>query len=174
MCLMGSLPCPAAALLLFLLPIFQLSKQAPGVMPFEEVWNRSHCRAIEVLVDVVREYPSQAEYIFKPSCVPLLRCAGCCGDEKLRCTVRETYNVTIQVIKLKPLEQVTSQEEMIFTEHSSCECRLRRKRLKSDRRTGKRRGQRRRTKMGDTSELNQCPTARRRRLQASCGQRVES
>ncbi|XP_072346302.1 snake venom vascular endothelial growth factor toxin ICPP-like isoform X1 [Scyliorhinus torazame] len=157
----------AAALLLFLLPISQLSKQASEVMPFEEVWKRSHCRTIEVLVDVVREYPNQAEYIFKPSCVPLLRCAGCCGDEKLRCTVREMYNVTIQVIKLKPLDHVTNQEEMIFIEHSSCECRLRRKGLKNDRRKGKRKGQRRRTKIGDVSELNQCPTASRRRLKAS-------
>ncbi|XP_062916474.1 protein FosB-like isoform X3 [Mobula hypostoma] len=142
---------------LLLLSVCQLSSQAPGVVPFEEVWNRSYCRTIEVLVDVVREYPSQSEYIFKPSCVPLLRCAGCCGDEKLRCTAREMYNVTIQVIKLKPLEHVTKQEEMIFTEHSSCECRPRRKRLKGDR-SGKRKGHRRRTKLEDEPELNQLGT----------------
>ncbi|XP_067830874.1 snake venom vascular endothelial growth factor toxin ICPP-like isoform X2 [Heptranchias perlo] len=159
MSLICPLPRPPAVLLLMLLllPTCQLSSQAPGVMPFEEVWNRSYCRAIEVLVDVVREYPSESEYIFKPSCVPLLRCAGCCGDEKLRCTVREMYNVTIQVIKLKPLEQVTRQEEKIFTVHSSCECR----------RNVKRKGQRRRTKIGDKPELNECPTARRKRLQAA-------
>ncbi|XP_048474341.1 vascular endothelial growth factor A-like isoform X2 [Rhincodon typus] len=156
MCWTSVLLYPVAALLLSL-PICQLSKYTPGVMPFEEVWNRSHCRAIEVLVDVVREYPSEAEYIFKPSCVPLLRCAGCCGDEKLRCTVREMYNVTIQVIKLKPLDHVTSQEEKIFTEHSSCECR----------RNNKRKGQRRRTKIEDVPELNQCPSSRRRHLQAA-------
>ncbi|XP_048378583.1 vascular endothelial growth factor A-like [Stegostoma tigrinum] len=166
MCWTSVLFYPVAALLLSL-PFCQLSKYTPGVMPFEEVWNRSHCRAIEVLVDVVREYPSEAEYIFKPSCVPLLRCAGCCGDEKLRCTVREMYNVTIQVIKLKPLDHVTSQEEKIFTEHSSCECRRRRKRLKGDRRNNKRKGQRRRTKIEDVPELNQCPSSKRRHLQAA-------
>ncbi|XP_069763892.1 uncharacterized protein [Narcine bancroftii] len=144
-----------------------ISSQAPGVVPFEEVWNRSYCRTIEMLVDVAREYPSESEYIFKPSCVPLLRCAGCCGDEKLHCTAQEMYNVTIQVIKLKPLQQVTKQEEMIFTEHSSCECRPRRKRLKGDRRSGKRKGPRKRSKQEEVAELNQCPTMRRKQPQAA-------
>uniref|UniRef100_A0A4W3GZ63 Vascular endothelial growth factor A-like n=1 Tax=Callorhinchus milii TaxID=7868 RepID=A0A4W3GZ63_CALMI len=108
-----------------------------------EVWNRSYCRTIEVLVDVIKEYPSESAYIFKPSCVPLFRCAGCCGDEKLQCTAQETHNITMQIIKLKPSEHVTQQEEKTFTEHSSCECRPRRKRLKGERRNSKRRGQKR-------------------------------
>ncbi|XP_055519710.1 vascular endothelial growth factor A-like [Leucoraja erinacea] len=152
---------------LLLLSVCQLSSQAPGVMPFEEVWNRSYCRTIEVLVEVVREFPTESEWIFKPSCVPLLRCAGCCGDEKLRCTARDVYNITLQVIKLKPLEQVTRPEEMTFMEHSSCECRPRRKRLKGDRRSGKRRGQRKRIKLDDEPAHNQCPTVRRKRPQTA-------
>uniref|UniRef100_A0A4W3GV96 Vascular endothelial growth factor A-like n=1 Tax=Callorhinchus milii TaxID=7868 RepID=A0A4W3GV96_CALMI len=114
-----------------------------SVILFEEVWNRSYCRTIEVLVDVIKEYPSESAYIFKPSCVPLFRCAGCCGDEKLQCTAQETHNITMQIIKLKPSEHVTQQEEKTFTEHSSCECRPRRKRLKGERRNSKRRGQKR-------------------------------
>lgn len=64
---------------------------------FEEVWSRSFCRTIEKLVEVVQEYPTEVEHIYSPSCVPLVRCAGCCGDEKLECHPTTTTNVTMQV-----------------------------------------------------------------------------
>lgn len=64
---------------------------------FEDVWSRSFCRTIEKLVEVVQEYPTEVEYIYSPSCVPLVRCAGCCGDEKLECHPTATTNVTMQV-----------------------------------------------------------------------------
>lgn len=67
------------------------------VVPFQEVWGRSYCRALEKLVDIVSEYPSEVEYIFSPSCVSLMRCTGCCGDENLHCVPIETVNVTMQV-----------------------------------------------------------------------------
>ncbi|MBN3291440.1 VEGFA factor, partial [Polypterus senegalus] len=65
-------------------------------MPFQEVYRRSFCRTIEKLVDVIQDYPNELEHIFSPSCVPLLRCAGCCGDENLECVPVKTYNVTMQ------------------------------------------------------------------------------
>lgn len=67
------------------------------VIPFHEVWGRSYCRALEKLVDIVSEYPSEMEYILSPSCVSLKRCTGCCGDEDLHCLPVETTNVTMQV-----------------------------------------------------------------------------
>uniref|UniRef100_A0A3Q3RP98 Placental growth factor b n=1 Tax=Mastacembelus armatus TaxID=205130 RepID=A0A3Q3RP98_9TELE len=78
------------------------------VLMFQEVWGRSFCRTIEKLVEVVQEYPAEVEHIFSPSCVPLVRCAGCCGDEKLECHPTRTTNVTMQ---------------MTFVEHQTCECR---------------------------------------------------
>lgn len=69
------------------------------VLMFQEVWSRSFCRTIEKLVEVVQEYPTEVEHIYSPSCVPLVRCAGCCGDEKLECYPTRTTNVTMQVRK---------------------------------------------------------------------------
>lgn len=74
---------------------------------FEEVWSRSFCRTIEKLVEVVQEYPTEVEHIYSPSCVPLVRCAGCCGDEKLECHPTTTTNVTMQVSETQALSNIT-------------------------------------------------------------------
>lgn len=68
-----------------------------AVLTFREIWNRSFCRPLEQLVDVITEFPNEVEYIFRPSCVSLQRCGGCCGDEGLRCVPVETSTVTMQV-----------------------------------------------------------------------------
>uniref|UniRef100_A0A3Q3A275 Placental growth factor b n=1 Tax=Kryptolebias marmoratus TaxID=37003 RepID=A0A3Q3A275_KRYMA len=87
------------------------------MLMFQEVWGRSFCRTIEKLVEVMQEYPTEVEHIYSPSCVPLVRCAGCCGDEKLECHPTQTTNVTMQ-----PGQEYV---EMTFVEHLTCECRKR-------------------------------------------------
>uniref|UniRef100_A0A3B4HAI2 Placental growth factor b n=1 Tax=Pundamilia nyererei TaxID=303518 RepID=A0A3B4HAI2_9CICH len=91
------------------------------VLVFEKVWGRSFCRTIEKLVEVVQEYPSEVEHIYSPSCVPLVRCAGCCGDENLECHPTQTTNVTMQLLKIRPSEQGQEYVEMTFVEHQTCE-----------------------------------------------------
>lgn len=77
-----------------------------AVMLFQEVWGKSFCRTIEKLVEVVQEYPGEVEHIFSPACVPLVRCAGCCGDENLECHPTLTSNTTMQV-RIFPLTRLT-------------------------------------------------------------------
>lgn len=67
------------------------------VVKFMDVYQRSYCRPIETLVDIFQEYPDEIEYIFKPSCVPLMRCGGCCNDEALECVPTSESNITMQV-----------------------------------------------------------------------------
>uniref|UniRef100_U3J9G9 Vascular endothelial growth factor A n=1 Tax=Anas platyrhynchos platyrhynchos TaxID=8840 RepID=U3J9G9_ANAPP len=115
----------------FLLSL-QLSKAAPAlgdgerkpneVIKFLEVYERSFCRTIETLVDIFQEYPDEVEYIFKPSCVPLMRCAGCCGDEGLECVPVDVYNVTMEIMRIKP-HQSQHIAHMSFLQHSKCDCR---------------------------------------------------
>uniref|UniRef100_S4RT82 Platelet-derived growth factor (PDGF) family profile domain-containing protein n=1 Tax=Petromyzon marinus TaxID=7757 RepID=S4RT82_PETMA len=90
-------------------------------VPFRAVWERSFCRAMEVLVPVSAERPRDVEHLFKPPCVRLLRCAGCCGDERLQCLPTRTHNTTMQILKVKPLHGQYL-EEMTFVQHSACEC----------------------------------------------------
>ncbi|XP_019495805.1 PREDICTED: placenta growth factor isoform X2 [Hipposideros armiger] len=94
------------------------------VVPFQEVWGRSYCRALERLVDIVSEYPSEVEHMFSPSCVSLLRCTGCCGDENLHCVPVETVNVTMQLLKIRSGDR-PSYVELTFSQHARCECRRR-------------------------------------------------
>ncbi|XP_004055507.1 placenta growth factor isoform X1 [Gorilla gorilla gorilla] len=119
------------------------------VVPFQEVWGRSYCRALERLVDIVTEYPSEVEHMFSPSCVSLLRCTGCCGDENLHCVPVETANVTMQLLKIRSGDR-PSYVELTFSQHVRCECRPLREKMKPERRRPKGRGKRRREKQRPT------------------------
>ncbi|CAN0544007.1 unnamed protein product [Rangifer tarandus platyrhynchus] len=92
------------------------------VVPFQQVWKRSYCRPVERLVDIVSEYPGETEHLFSPSCVSLLRCTGCCSDEKMHCMPLETANITMQLMKYRALD-LPFFVEMSFFQHVSCECR---------------------------------------------------
>nr|P83906.1 RecName: Full=Vascular endothelial growth factor A; Short=VEGF-A; AltName: Full=Vascular permeability factor; Short=VPF; Flags: Precursor [Bitis gabonica]AAR06855.1 vascular endothelial growth factor [Bitis gabonica] len=97
-------------------------RQQGEVIPFLKVYERSICRPVETMVDIFQEYPDEVEYIFKPSCVALMRCGGCCNDEALECVPTEMYNVTMEVMKLKPF-QSQHIHPVSFQQHSKCECR---------------------------------------------------
>ena len=74
-----------------------VSPPSHTVVKFMDVYQRSFCRPIETLVDIFQEYPDEIEFIFKPSCLPLIRCGGCCNDESLECVPTEEFNITMQV-----------------------------------------------------------------------------
>ncbi|ETE67371.1 Placenta growth factor, partial [Ophiophagus hannah] len=77
--------------------ILQNSTTEGPVVSFFDVWNRSSCQPLEKLVSVVSEYPHEVEHVFKPSCVSLRRCCGCCRDEALQCVPVEMANITMEV-----------------------------------------------------------------------------
>ncbi|XP_042360032.1 vascular endothelial growth factor Ab isoform X2 [Plectropomus leopardus] len=93
------------------------------VIPLMEVYNKSLCKPRELLVEILQEYPEEVEHIFIPSCVVLTRCAGCCNDEMLQCMPTSSYNITMEIKRIKPQRQ-QNDIFMSFTEHSACECRL--------------------------------------------------
>ncbi|XP_067310880.1 uncharacterized protein pgfb [Pseudorasbora parva] len=130
------------------------------VMLFQEVWGKSFCRTIEKLVEVVQEYPGEVEHIFSPACVPLVRCAGCCGDENLECHPTLTSNTTMQLLKIKPAEQGQEYVEMTFVEHKACECRLRKPTTKQDRWKPRNRGRKRKEKQR-VKDCDRCQPPRR-------------
>uniref|UniRef100_A0A8C0SIH6 Platelet-derived growth factor (PDGF) family profile domain-containing protein n=1 Tax=Canis lupus familiaris TaxID=9615 RepID=A0A8C0SIH6_CANLF len=119
------------------------------VVPFQQVWGRSYCRALEKLVDVLSEYPDEVEHMFNPSCVSLLRCSGCCGDENLHCMPVETANVTMQLLMIHSTGR-PSYVELTFSQHIRCQCRPPLEDMKLERRRPKGRGKRKREKQRPT------------------------
>ncbi|KAK9409577.1 placenta growth factor [Crotalus adamanteus] len=113
--------------------VLQNSTTDRVVVSFFDVWNRSSCQPLEKLVSVVSEYPHEVEHVFKPSCVSLRRCCGCCRDEALQCVPVEMANITMELKKINPENQLPF-VELSFTEHRKCECRPRQDALKSGRR----------------------------------------
>uniref|UniRef100_A0A8C8ZZY7 Vascular permeability factor n=1 Tax=Prolemur simus TaxID=1328070 RepID=A0A8C8ZZY7_PROSS len=91
------------------------------LVKFMDVYKRSYCHPIEILVDIYQEYPEEIEFIFKPSCVPVIRCGGCCNDEGLECVPTEEFNITMQIMRIKP-HQGQHIGEMSFLQHNKCEC----------------------------------------------------
>nr|APB93447.1 vammin-1' [Vipera ammodytes ammodytes] len=102
------------------------------VRPFLEVHERSACQARETLVPILQEYPDEISDIFRPSCVAVLRCSGCCTDESLKCTPVGKHTVDLQIMRVNPRTQSSKMEVMKFTEHTACECRPRRKQGEPD------------------------------------------
>ncbi|XP_040105554.1 vascular endothelial growth factor A isoform X2 [Oryx dammah] len=117
------------------------------VMKFMDVYQRSFCRPIETLVDIFQEYPDEIEFIFKPSCVPLMRCGGCCNDESLECVPTEEFNITMQIMRIKP-HQSQHIGEMSFLQHNKCECRPKKDKARQEKKSvrGKGKGQKRKRK----------------------------
>ncbi|XP_036941786.1 vascular endothelial growth factor A-like [Acanthopagrus latus] len=93
------------------------------IMRVQEVLEKSMCRPMEQLVDVGQEYPGEVEYIYRPLCVPLWRCSGCCGDENMDCQPTLERNITLQVMRIHSL--IHMRVELTFAEHQTCECRAR-------------------------------------------------
>ncbi|XP_039662511.1 vascular endothelial growth factor A-A isoform X4 [Perca fluviatilis] len=100
-----------------------VEKSKNEVIPLTEVITKSMCQPREVLVDIFHEYPEDTEHTYVPSCVVLNRCGGCCSDEAMECVPTETSNVTLQVMRFRPM--VTQHMiHLSFTEHQKCDCRL--------------------------------------------------
>ncbi|XP_062278229.1 vascular endothelial growth factor A-A isoform X3 [Scomber scombrus] len=100
-----------------------VDKSKNEVLPLLDVMEKSKCQPREVLVDIFHEYPEDTEHTYIPSCVVLNRCGGCCNDEAMECVPTETLNVTLEVIRLRPMV-MQHNIHLSFTEHKTCECRL--------------------------------------------------
>ncbi|XP_010016403.1 PREDICTED: vascular endothelial growth factor C-like, partial [Nestor notabilis] len=48
-------------------------------------WRKTQCMPREVCVDVGKEFGATTNTFFKPPCVSIYRCGGCCNSEGLQC-----------------------------------------------------------------------------------------
>lgn len=63
----------------------------------DEEWQRTQCSPRETCVEVASELGSSTDTFFKPPCVNVFRCGGCCNEESLVCVNTSTSYVSKQV-----------------------------------------------------------------------------
>uniref|UniRef100_A0A4W3HXY3 Platelet-derived growth factor (PDGF) family profile domain-containing protein n=1 Tax=Callorhinchus milii TaxID=7868 RepID=A0A4W3HXY3_CALMI len=55
------------------------------LQPIDDEWQKTQCVPRESCVDVAKELGRSTNTFFKPPCVSVYRCGGCCNEEGLVC-----------------------------------------------------------------------------------------
>lgn len=51
----------------------------------DEEWQKTQCMPRETCVDVAKDLGTATNTFFKPPCVSVFRCGGCCNEEGVSC-----------------------------------------------------------------------------------------
>ncbi|KPP77068.1 hypothetical protein Z043_103535, partial [Scleropages formosus] len=104
--------------------------------------QRTACHPREECVEVAKEHPESTSSFFRPRCISVHRCGGCCNHEGQECvstrqnlvqkTVRTPLTHAIAqarprcqmacLLQISPLEQNPSIITLTFVNHTSCDC----------------------------------------------------
>jgi len=60
----------------------------------DEEWQKTQCVPRETCVEVAKELGTTTNKFFKPPCVNVFRCGGCCNEESLSCMNTSTTYVS--------------------------------------------------------------------------------
>uniref|UniRef100_A0A3B3VYK3 Vascular endothelial growth factor D n=1 Tax=Poecilia latipinna TaxID=48699 RepID=A0A3B3VYK3_9TELE len=88
----------------------------------EEEWQSIQCMPRETCIDVAQELDSHTSVFFKPPCVSVHRCGGCCNDEGLTCRNTSTVYVNKTIFSLTPFNLVPEPVLIKVANHTACRC----------------------------------------------------
>ncbi|XP_039600989.1 vascular endothelial growth factor D [Polypterus senegalus] len=89
----------------------------------DEEWQRTLCMPREVVIDVAKELGTNTNIFFKPSCVSVFRCGGCCNEESLSCRNTSVSYVTKTVFEIALSVTYIPQPVYVrIANHTSCKC----------------------------------------------------
>ncbi|XP_006892454.1 PREDICTED: vascular endothelial growth factor D [Elephantulus edwardii] len=89
----------------------------------DEEWQRTQCSPRETCVEVARELGQTTDTFFKPPCVNVFRCGGCCNEESLVCVNTSTSYVSKQLFEITvPLTSVPELVPVKVANHTGCKC----------------------------------------------------
>lgn len=86
----------------------------------DEEWQKTQCVPRETCVEVAKELGTTTNKFFKPPCVNVFRCGGCCNEESLSCMntsttyVSKTVNEPIYMHSLCPGSQRREGKEDVW------------------------------------------------------------
>lgn len=78
-------------------PFLLLAPMSSLSAVIDEEWQRTQCSPRETCVEVASELGRSTNTFFKPPCVNVFRCGGCCNEESLICMNTSTSYISKQV-----------------------------------------------------------------------------
>ncbi|XP_018418565.1 PREDICTED: vascular endothelial growth factor D [Nanorana parkeri] len=91
----------------------------------DEEWQKTQCMPRETCIDVAKDLGTATNKFFKPPCVSVYRCGGCCNEEGVTCLNTSTSYVLKSVFQISvPLTQAPEPVTIKVANHTSCKCSL--------------------------------------------------
>uniref|UniRef100_W5MM29 Vascular endothelial growth factor D n=1 Tax=Lepisosteus oculatus TaxID=7918 RepID=W5MM29_LEPOC len=89
----------------------------------DDEWQKTQCMPRETFVDVAKELGTNTNIFFKPPCVSVFRCGGCCNKEGVICKETSfTYvNKTLLTFSI-PLKYGPEPVLIKVANHTECKC----------------------------------------------------
>ncbi|XP_074553631.1 vascular endothelial growth factor C [Halichoeres trimaculatus] len=89
----------------------------------ESEWRKTQCMPREVCVDVGREFGAPTNIFYKPPCVSVFRCGGCCHSEDKQCRNISTGYLSKTLFEITvPITQGTKPVTISVANHTQCSC----------------------------------------------------
>ncbi|KAK2852244.1 hypothetical protein Q7C36_007445 [Tachysurus vachellii] len=89
----------------------------------EAEWRKTLCVPREVCLDVGKEFGAATNTFYKPPCVSVYRCGGCCNSEELQCMNISTSFISKTLFEITvPVKQPPKPVTISFANHTSCSC----------------------------------------------------
>nr|XP_033946173.1 vascular endothelial growth factor C-like [Pseudochaenichthys georgianus] len=89
----------------------------------ESEWRKTQCMPREVCVDVGREFGAPTNIFYKPPCVSVYRCGGCCHSEDKQCRNISTGYLSKTLFEITvPITQGTKPVTISVANHTQCSC----------------------------------------------------
>ncbi|CAG5858334.1 unnamed protein product [Menidia menidia] len=88
----------------------------------DEEWQRTQCMPRETCVDVAKEMGTSPSIFFKPPCVSVHRCSGCCNQEGVTCRNTTAVYVNKTVLSFIPFKFVPEPVLIKVVNHTECRC----------------------------------------------------
>ncbi|KAL4656895.1 vascular endothelial growth factor D isoform X2 [Arapaima gigas] len=88
----------------------------------DEEWQKTQCMPRETCVDVAKELGTHTGMFFKPPCVSVYRCSGCCNKEGVTCRNTSTTYVNKTLLTVIPFQYGPEPVLIKVANHTECKC----------------------------------------------------
>ncbi|XP_052356031.1 vascular endothelial growth factor D-like [Oncorhynchus keta] len=88
----------------------------------DDEWQKTQCTPRETCVDVAKELGTTTSMFFKPPCVSVFRCNGCCNKEGVSCRNTSTAYVNKTLLSVIPFKYGPEPVLIKVANHTECKC----------------------------------------------------